>query len=357
MGSRASVSVGIAVALIILGIALPVAYGHWFATRTFVALDTPISFSRGHIRTNDFYINLKEQYSVEVRVDSHFPYNPDCRLGGSKSALETHVTLFHNGQLLREIGGLDYFSSFDVNEKGLYRLDIDVLSDASCLNAFHPRIVVQTWSRFYSDLYEGIGWFSIVPLVGGLGLLVRVIFFGVWKLLKPADRDVVVEQPGPKYRAWQSRFRPARRFSALPTYGLICATFFSFLLMVFMLDRANRPVSRGIWVSVQQHPSETNDFVPATPLIVRLGFSGPGLPPRLYLNSNLVPPEKFESSLKDGLKRRPDWVVFVDADTEVPWAEVVNAMDTVQELHARVVLLSSGTAKESAEGRKHQPRQ
>lgn len=352
MGTRASVSTGIAVALIILGIALPVAYGHWFATRTFVALDTPISFSRGHIRTDDFYINLKEQYSVVVRVDSHIPYNPDCGLGGSKSALETRVSLFHNGQLLREIGGLDYFSGFDVNEKGLYRLDIDVLSDSSCLNAYHPRIVVQTWPRFYSDLYEGIGWFSIVPLVGGLGLLVRVAFVGIWKKSKPGERAVIVEQPGPKYRPWLSRFRPARRFSALPTYGLICATFFSFLFMIFMLDRANRPVSRGIWVSVQQHPSETNDSVSMPPLVIRLESAGSGSPSRLYLNSELVPSEEFESCLKDGLKRRPDWVVFVEADKDVPWAEVMNTMGTVQGLRARVVLLSSGTAKKPAEGTK-----
>jgi hypothetical protein len=83
----------IAVALIILGLISPAIYWHWFKTRTFVAVDIPVTLSRGHITTNDFYINLREEYLVEVNVDEPYTNKPDCPLGGSESVLKTHVTL------------------------------------------------------------------------------------------------------------------------------------------------------------------------------------------------------------------------------------------------------------------------
>jgi biopolymer transport protein ExbD len=324
-----------------------VAYTQWFATRTFVPLDIPITLSRGHIKTNDFYINLKERCLVEVNVDYPFTYKPDCPIYGPESVIKTHLTLSRDGQVLESIEGLHYFfiADFEAREKGGYRLDIDVLSDASCLNAGRPRLVVRTWPGFYADLYEAVGWFSLVPILGGLGLLGSIMLAGVWEKLTRSQRPAISERSVSSQGSWSRKHRPAKTFCRLPSFGLVAATALSFVLVVFMADHANRPVSIGIWVPVQQHPPATNGSVPMPPLIVRLESAGSGLPPRLYLDSRLVPKEDFAAALREQLKGRPDWVVCVDADPNVPWAEAMSVIDTIRGLHAKAELLTSGTTK------------
>ena len=44
---------------------------------------------------------------------------------------------------------------------------------------------------------------------------------------------------------------------------------------------------------------------------------------------------------KDELKVRPDWVVYVEADENVPWADAVSVIDIAKGLHAKAVLLTS----------------
>jgi biopolymer transport protein ExbD len=53
-----------------------------------------------------------------------------------------------------------------------------------------------------------------------------------------------------------------------------------------------------------------------------------------------VPAAEFEIALKEELKRRPDWIVFVEADSELQWDVVANAVGIIRELHAKVVLLT-----------------
>jgi hypothetical protein len=66
MAAPARVVAGIAIILILLGITLPAGYQHWFSTRTFVALDTPVALHPGHIKTQDFEINLEGWYEIWI---------------------------------------------------------------------------------------------------------------------------------------------------------------------------------------------------------------------------------------------------------------------------------------------------
>jgi biopolymer transport protein ExbD len=344
MGTRAFVSTCVAVALILVGIVLPAAYGHWLAKRTFVALDIPVSLSRGHIRTDEFYINLREQYLVDVNADYPFTYRPDCPMYGPESVLKTHVTLSREGRVLGETDGLHYFfiAYFDADKKGHYRLDIDVLSDASCLNDGHPRIVVTTGSGFYRDLYEAARWMSLIPVLGGLGLLFRAPLVGAWNRHNQVQRLGILETSGPEYRSWPPRSHAAKRVLGLPSFGLICATLWSFLLMSLLAVHSNQ-VARGIWVSISKHPSPNQEAsFSEPPLLIRLEDAGPALPPRLYLGSVLVSWEELKGALKVEIKRRPEWVVYVDADPNVSWGDVVNVIDAIRGLNASPVLLTTG---------------
>ena len=78
MGQRSSFA--FAAALIIFPVMALAGYKHWLDTRIQAPLNMPVSLSRGYTRPNDFYINLKGQYLVELNVDDHYLYRADCQL-------------------------------------------------------------------------------------------------------------------------------------------------------------------------------------------------------------------------------------------------------------------------------------
>jgi biopolymer transport protein ExbD len=106
----------------------------------------------------------------------------------------------------------------------------------------------------------------------------------------------------------------------LPSFGFFCATVVSLVVIAFVIDYANRPFSKGIRVAIRspyQGPS-------LKPIVVRIEDLGPNFPHRLHVSSKLVSRDEFENALKDELKRRPDWVVYVEADPNLPWMAVVD---------------------------------
>lgn len=128
------------------------------------------------------------------------------------------------------------------------------------------------------------------------------------------------------------------RFSSLPSFGLFCASTLVFVVISMgLLLILQFPPSRGIEV----HLARVVPNSPlADPLVVRIEFAGLGLQPNLQLNSQPVTREGLGTVLKDSLKLRPDWVVYIKADPEVDWQHVVDAIDTGRNAHAKVVLLT-----------------
>jgi biopolymer transport protein ExbD len=72
--------------------------------------------------------------------------------------------------------------------------------------------------------------------------------------------------------------------------------------------------------------------------------AGPGMVPDVYVNSKATTWSNLASDLKDQLKLRPEWVVYVEANRNVAWAYAVNVVDVAKGLHARVVLMTSQPA-------------
>jgi len=343
MGPRPSLSAGIAVALIALGIAAPVGYRHWLGTRTFSPLDLPVSLSQGRIETTDFYINLREQYFVGIDIDYPFTYKADCPLYGADSVLKTHVTLFREGHVLGQTDGAHYYyiAFFDATAKGHYRLDIDVLSDASCLNAGHPRLAVWTASTSYYALYRVALWLSFIPITGGFGLLIRAPLMAALRLRRRSQTLGISEGPVAEHRRWPPRFPRTKPFSLLPSFGLFYATVLSFLVIALLFIQTFRPIPKGLWVSVLQRPPEAKGAAEIPPIVVRLEDAGPAFPPELYVNSRAVSWEGLEFAVRRQLTARPEWVVYIEADADVPWVDVVSVVDMVRGLQAKAVLLTS----------------
>ena len=74
------------------------------------------------------------------------------------------------------------------------------------------------------------------------------------------------------------------------------------------------------------------------------------MPPYLYLNSKPVSWGELADASRNQLKLHPDWVVYVEADKRVSWADVVNAMDIIRGAAAKVVLLTTEATEVPAAG-------
>lgn len=62
----------------------------------------PVSLGRGHIRTGDFNINLKELYYINIDLDYQYPEDAKCEVAGPDSILKTHLILYRDGRVLGE---------------------------------------------------------------------------------------------------------------------------------------------------------------------------------------------------------------------------------------------------------------
>jgi biopolymer transport protein ExbD len=155
----------------------------------------------------------------------------------------------------------------------------------------------------------------------------------------------ISENAGHDYRSLRKR-RLRARFAALPpfrlAYTIVLATLLvpSFLIFIYSWGWDRRSV--GIRVSVLKSDS-TVDYS-TMPALVRIEDAGADVPPHLYLNSAPVLWGELASELRNQLKLRPDWVVYVEADEHISWADVVKAMDIIRGTNAKVVLTTK-TAK------------
>jgi|ERR1017187_1843909 hypothetical protein len=125
MEVRGRTTASIAIILIFLGIGLPTGYQHWMNTRTFVALDVPVSLSPGHIRTVDFEFNLAGWYQIGIAGDERLFYRPDCRFGAFDPLLKTRTIVYRDGRVLEHFDGADRFlGHFYAEKQKPYSLDI-----------------------------------------------------------------------------------------------------------------------------------------------------------------------------------------------------------------------------------------
>ena len=337
----------IAAALIICPLFGLLGYKHWLDTRTFNPLSIPVSLSRGHIRTPDFYVNLTGTYRISVDVDYAATYTPGCQREAWES-LKTRSVAYQNSVSIGEADGPTYGSIgwLTVDKKGHYSLDVEVLSDATCLNASHPKLTVWNVSDFpYDDLYQIGIWAVPIPVAAALGLL-------GWVFLAPIGRKaqtplgVVDRESSSVTTALQPLALPlSKPLSALPHFGLFCGTILALLVFVMMILTAPIP-PKGIYVSLKVSESGPPSPSLMPPILVRVESNpDPHFAPKVYVNSSAVEWSGMKESLKNELKLRPEWVVYIDGDGNVPWQYVVNVADTARELHAKVVLLTPTTKK------------
>lgn len=342
MGRKAAVA--IAAALIVGPIIFLLGYKHWLDTRTFNPLDIPVSLSQGHFKTPEFYVNLSAVYYAKISVDYPATYTPGCQSEAWRS-LRTHFVGYKNGKQISQTDEPGWLGPgvLDVEKAGYYSLEVEILSDASCLNFAHPRLRVWTETWYYEDRYETALWAIPVAAIAGLALLGYIVVF-----LGPKEKPYRIAEPEkeqvptglPVYRP-----RSLKRISTFPHFPLLLATLLA--LLVFILAILHTPFpSKGLYVSLNVKPSEAG--IPDSampPVVVRIRLPRPGAVPKLSVDSTSVDWESLGDALKGQLKLRAQWIVYVDGDPNLPWQDVAQVADIAKGLHAKVVLLTKGTKK------------
>jgi biopolymer transport protein ExbD len=346
MGGGAKATTAVAVVLILLGISLPLGYRRWLETRTFVALHMPILLSADNVKSGDFTVNLSGWYQIAADVDSSFPFRSDCGLGGSPPLLKVRSTLYRDSVVPEQMDGSDRFLGHFYAESGEhYRLNVHVLTDASCLNSGNPRVVVWTGSDFYEYLNDVLLAGSVVLFLSGLGLLVFSLVCYAEGRAIPQPGVAISENAKHAYYPFHRRLPLKKRFALPASFGLLYAIMLgtvltpSFLIFFYAWGYGHRSVGIPVRLVRPSPLRAPSDFIPP-PLVVRVTSAGAGSRPQVYLNSKPVGWEDLAPLLKSELKSRAEWFVYVEADSDLAWGDAVNAMDIIRGTGAQVVFLT-----------------
>src|ERR1700693_3661731 len=184
-------------------------------------------------------------------------------------------------------------------------------------------------------------WLAALAIAVGTSLLVLFVL-AHYRCRVSAATDITDSESVSQHFQWAQKLPLSPAFAALPSFGLICALVLSWLVMFHMVFyQFGRFRSKGIRISVLRQVAAAEDGDRwAEPLVIRVQAAGPGLPPKIYLNSNLLPRAELKSRLKTELSRRSVWTVYVEADSDVSWQDAVSAIDAARSLNAKVVLLT-----------------
>ena len=110
--------------------------------------------------------------------------------------------------------------------------------------------------------------------------------------------------------------------------------------------------SKGLRIHLlRPGPSMGSNSPLMQPIVVQVLDAGPKRVPGVYVNSKATSWNNLAGELKYQLKLRPEWVVYVQGDPNVAWANVVNVMDVTKGLHAKVVLLTSQPSMKARKAR------
>jgi biopolymer transport protein ExbD len=129
----------------------------------------------------------------------------------------------------------------------------------------------------------------------------------------------IAQRRGPAISTWT-------RASRLILPVLLVVTL---VMLVMMRMRAERFRSVGFRVTI------STARVTGASVVLHVGSKK-----RWTLQGKTIRRDELPTLLRDEFGRRPDWVVFIDADPDVAAADVITAIDLAQSVHAKVVLVT-----------------
>jgi biopolymer transport protein ExbD len=145
----------------------------------------------------------------------------------------------------------------------------------------------------------------------------------------------------------QRRLPLRNKFTVLPNRGLVGGSVI-FLLLIPLFVMVTKPPARGIYVRlVPRLYSGPDEICLEGPIVVTINQHGSVS--KLLLNGTEVSREEFERVLKSKLAERANWEVFVEGDDDVSFADPMYAIDVINALHAKAVILTPEMKRQMAE--------
>jgi len=333
-------TVRIGIGLILLGWAANAGVERWMNTWIVHPVDLPVSLAAGHIHTGPFRVNLKADYWVVVHTNDEGMI--DHRKCNPYPELQTKWVLYQQGTIVDRLdqpSPINWPSGFSASP-GIYDLDVEVLSDFSCLDPGHPRLRVIAITENYETGASMVKGLALICVVFGV---VMLTFLPVVQLVRKSQEEAPSvtgsSVVGQDFR-WARKRPLRRRISGFPAFGVFGGIVFGLLAVLMMLLTAGfQRTSTGIWIHALrrgQAPEKSDAWT--EPLIVRVKDAGPDQIPKLFVNSKEVAWEDLEKTLKQELGPRRDWVVYVGGDDATSFQHVANVIDAARGLHAKVVL-------------------
>jgi len=345
--------------VILAALILPEAYWKWLESRTFGALDVPVTLSKGEIRTPDFPINLKGWYHVVLWVDGDLS---GCQDGLSHRALVSRSTIYDHGNVIESSEGRDrYLGHFYAAKNGRYSVAVEILSDPACLNAGHPRKGVWSESSSYVQLYNELCNIGILIAIICVGLLVfsfsstgRVVALfaeAPVRMLPPFASEASLKMEEGTHESVevrrQRRLPLRRKFTVLPNRGLVGGMMVLILLIPVSILVNQHDLAMGIYVRlVPRHHSGPDENCLEGPIIVTVKRYGGVI--QLFLNGTKVGREQLAPALASKLAWRANWEVFVEGDDSAPYLEPMFVIDVINSIHAKAVILTPKLKEEMA---------
>ena len=80
------------------------------------------------------------------------------------------------------------------------------------------------------------------------------------------------------------------------------------------------------------------------PVVLRINEKG-----RWFFKGKAVSTDEFAVALRETFRTRPEWVVYVDANWDLDLGKVELAIDVIEGLHAKTILVTPGIRSECCE--------
>jgi len=340
----------VGLAAVVAAIAVSLWTDHWLKARTQELINMPVSVKNGIVNSGAFEIEREEAYWFEIGLDSSI----EDWIGGSctPKKLQTgdwRIYRLENneaGKMELWINSLWFYGrqrgfAHELTPKaGKYCVQWDAPGGAVCLNARHPRLRIWTLAdedEFHSALIQDACLF-----LGGIGLALVLLGRSSWLPSDIAEKEPIRMLPEMAMRnviSWKQH-RPMARIKGLPNFGLMFGCTLWILMFIFMIER---PWSRqGLLVDFRKAEAVG---VEKSPWGETVGVYVDAQR-EFLVNGQAVSGEELEAKLKKELSRQMVWTVYLEADSDCPFMNVVQAIDTIQGLGAKLVWVTPKTREE-----------
>jgi len=342
--------------MILGGVLLYAGLKHWVDTRNFHPVSVPITLGTGEVVEQKFTVNVGGEYwsdfetspppwSNEIEEEwAHLHFQLEIRDASGKE-VPTYSWLAQPDGTLK--GAATCVANL---RRGKYSAKLVVLSGSRLLSGYQPRLNIRTDRTFPDFLVDLSGWLSAFVIMAGLMLVLRRSI--VARQEKVAEEKAFATPPTGSYpsEVVLRRVRGKRQFarqSQWELYSYWALYMVLFLVLVWVpwcvLTSLKLP-AYGIWVRVllREIPSVATKVSPTPELVLRVVCNKRGT--MYMIHGRLLPSKDLQDDLKHELARQPDWTVYVDGDGDCGFSEVMDAIDIVRAVQAKVVLVTPASS-------------